>query len=88
MFPVRMDTDTDDTCNRCKPEDFVRSAGANDETVIYGKDAKITLGTQFTPADGFSYKANGAGIVIIGNVDLKCRSMLRMPKRVIVVLFA
>ena len=41
----------------------VRSAGANDETVIYGKDAKITLGTQFTPADGFSYKANGAGIV-------------------------
>ena len=45
----------------------VRSAGANDETVIYGKDAKITLGTQFTPADGFSYKANGAGIVIIGN---------------------
>ena len=37
----------------------VRSAGANDETVIYGKDAKITLGTQFTPADGFSYRASG-----------------------------
>lgn len=53
-------TDTDDTCNGANQKISVRSAGANDETVIYGKDAKITLGTQFTPADGFSYKANGA----------------------------
>ncbi len=42
----------------------------NDETLVYGKDAVITLGggnPGFTPADEYSYFATGGFVKIVGN---------------------
>lgn len=44
-----------------------RSVGETEDSMVIGKDAQITLGTQFSPADAFGYIADGASIVISGN---------------------
>ncbi|MCI5639483.1 MAG: hypothetical protein MR316_00670 [Lachnospiraceae bacterium] len=45
----------------------VRSANETQDRTAQGKDAEIELGAQFTPADAYSYKADGGIVTIVGN---------------------